>query len=148
MKKLISLFLLLGLLVVFPGCSKKEESASKVQLPFKPADVQNVLMLQRSPDGIDKAKLEVMDQKPIAEAYDACAGFEVAEKEWDGIVTSDGYTFAFNLKDGSQYELTYYPLGENEGRLVSAAGAFDYFTTSDVMSEWERIYKSLSSEEK
>ncbi len=144
MKKLAVLIVSIGMLMAFSGCGKSSDVT--VEFPFKPSDVEMVLLLQKGQDSTIKKKLELMEKEQISEAYSACKGFALSEKEWDRIPDCDGYSIAFNLKDGSQYDLTYYPIAVKEGRLVSAAGAFDYCTTSDVLGFWESLYGSASTD--
>ena len=48
-------------------------------------------------------------------------------------------SFRFNLSDGTNYELVYVCDGVKNGKLKSATGNFEYFTSSDIGSYWSNI---------
>ena len=138
MKKLIALVLVLICVLGLVGCSQNK--AVSIEFPFSIEDVTNIEMYCFEGTHGNVEKKIVVDEDDIKTVYDMFERLSLTT-ERVSTDTSGGSTirFTFNLKDGTNYELTYIGYGIKNGILKSSTGNFEYYTLADVFGFWIHI---------
>jgi len=124
----MSLLLVLGL----SACGNEES----IVFPFAVSDVETIESYYDD-GGSEIQKKTTTEETAIEYLYAYFSELQVKNKQ----SSDDGSTikFAFNLADGTTYELTYIGVATKKGRLQSETAGFDYFTSSDVVGIWNGL---------
>lgn len=136
MKKMVSLALVVLVVMTFSGCSKDRES---LNLPFTVSDVDRILISKTTgePDSTQEKEANTLDD--IQFLYGYLSGAPISDDSWRPEPGRPRYDFVFHLNDGTQYDLTYLSGGVKHGRILSTAGNFDFFTSSDIGWIWSNL---------
>lgn len=132
MKRVYVLFMSLLLVMGLSACGNEES----IVFPFAVSDVETIESYYDD-GGYEIQKKTTTEETAIEYLYAYFSELQVKNKQ----SPDDGSTikFAFNLADGTTYELTYIGVATKKGRLQSETARFDYFTSSDVVGVWNGL---------
>lgn len=132
MKRVYVLFMSLLLILGLSACGNEES----IVFPFTVSDVETIESYYDN-GGSEIQKKTTTEETAIESLYAYFSELQVKNKQ----SSDDGSTikFAFNLADGTTYELTYIGVATKKGRLQSETAGFDYFTSSDVVGVWNGL---------
>lgn len=132
MKRVYVLFMSLLLVLGLSACGNEES----IVFPFAVSDVETIESYYDN-GGSEIQKKTTTEETAIEYLYNYFSELQVKNKQ----SSDDGSTikFAFNLADGTTYELTYIGVATKKGRLQSETAGFDYFTSSDVVGVWNGL---------
>ncbi len=132
MKRVYVLFMSLLLVLGLSACGNEES----IVFPFAVSDVETIESYYDD-GGSEIQKKTTTEETAIEYLYAYFSELQVKNKQ----SSDDGSTikFAFNLADGTTYELTYIGVATKKGRLQSETAGFDYFTSSDVVGVWNGL---------
>lgn len=136
MKKAAGLIALLILIMELVGCNGNK---ANIKFPFEIRDVENIEMYHFEGVPVSAEKKVVANEDDIKDLYNFFENILLKEKKIEDIAGGDVTGFRFNLSDGTNYELVYVGNGDNNGKLISSTGNFEYVTSSDIGSYWSRI---------
>ena len=138
MKRLIALVIAIVCVLGLVGCDQNKTGS--IAFPFEIEDVTSIEMycFEGTPGNVEK-KI-VVDEDDIKTVYDMFERLSLTT-ERVSTDTSGGCTisFTFNLRDGTNYDLTYIGYGIKNGTLKSSTGNFEYFTLADIFGFWITI---------
>ena len=142
MKKLISLCIAFICIFSFVACFPEE--TVNIEFPFEP---EYVAFIEIHYSSGSSAEDEVFNsQESINALYQKLESISCKYKDSDAGDLHGTTSFSFRLYDGSEYDLLYISNGVKNGRLKSAAGGFDYFTSSDISGLWKNISRELEAD--
>lgn len=132
MRRVYVLFMSLLLVLGLSACGNEES----IVFPFAVSDVETIESYYDD-GGSEIQKKTTTEETAIEYLYAYFSELQVKNKQ----SSDDGSTikFAFNLADGTTYELTYIGVATKKGRLQSETAGFDYFTSSDVVGIWNGL---------
>ena len=132
MKRVYVLFMSLLFVLGLSACENEES----IVFPFAVSDVETIESYYDN-GGSEIQKKTTTEETAIESLYAYFSELQVTNKQ----SSDDGSTikFAFNLADGTTYELTYIGVATKKGRLQSETAGFDYFTSSDVVGVWNGL---------
>ena len=135
---MIALFFVLICVLALAGCSQNK--AVSIAFPFAIEDVTSIEMYCIEGTSGNVVKKIVVEEDDIKAVYDLFGRISLTT-ERVSTDTSGGGTvcFRFNLKDGTNYELTYIGYGIKNGILKSSTGNFEYYTLADIFGFWIHI---------
>ena len=135
MKKIMSLVLVFVMVFAFAGCKQNEEPTRI--LPYSLSEINRISVSQITGMPNGTVKKEVTEAENLEKIYEQLAIVPVGQDDWQPAPGSTAYLFIIEMKDGTQYDIKYLAGDEGQGRVVSDAGKFDYYTTADIASIWK-----------
>ena len=135
MKKIMSLVLVFVMVFAFAGCKQNEEPTRI--LPYSLSEVNRISVSQNTGMPNGTVQKEVTEAEDVEMIYEQLAIVPVGQDDWLPAPGSTAYLFIIEMKDGTQYDIKYLAGDKGQGRVVSDAGKFDYYTTADIASIWE-----------
>ena len=132
---LLSLLLFSLLIGILTGCKQNEE-LTRI-LPYSLPEIDRISVFQNTEMLNEVAQKEVTEAEYIEKIYEQLAIVPVGQDDWQPAPRSTVYLFIIEMKDRTQYDIKYFAGDKGQGRVVSDAGKFDYYTTADIASIWK-----------
>ena len=134
--KIILYLLLYSLLIgTFAGCKQNEEQTRI--LPYSLSEIKSISVSQNTGMPNETVQKEVTEAEDVEKIYEQLAIVPVGQDDWQPAPESTAYLFIIEMKDRTQYDIKYFAGDKGQGRVVSDAGKFDYYTTADIASIWK-----------
>ena len=135
MKKIMSFVLVFVMVFAFAGCKQNEEQTRI--LPYSLSEINRISVSQNTGMPNGTVQKEVTEAEDVEMIYEQLAIVPVEQDDWLPAPGSTAYLFIIEMKDGTQYDIKYLAGDKGQGRVVSDAGKFDYYTTADIASIWK-----------
>ena len=132
MKKIMSFVLVFVMVFAFAGCKQNEEQTRI--LPYSLSEINRISVSQNTGMPNGTVQKEVTEAEDVEMIYEQLAIVPVEQDDWLPAPGSTAYLFIIEMKDGTQYDIKYLAGDKGQGRVVSDAGKFDYYTTADIAS--------------